>query len=312
MFQGNSRFGQEIVQYLNYRWASNLDSLKPIQLRWFLPGKDFNVKLPILELQCQEYVPGPHEDTQTIQWQVNDKAFSITLPPFAVSDERILSRDVGIFLRQSQVQIEQYIYLSSVDEISCLTFEEACRYRDTYDSDLLRLALQIRSGSVMCQGFGTLIGDETFGIKPLSLHDQSRGCPYDKFNACGDCPVPEAVEHQIDVAILVWLRKFQHELSGKITKILFAGKRNKRLPWYELFLTCYIIMSNLEFIHGGALAYMESQRRTVSAAVLVFYNQLSTSSDRLNSNERIKSALSSETWSPNSNRLRTVCLLIFA
>jgi hypothetical protein len=269
MAPGNSRFGQELAKHLTYRWTSNRDNIKPIKIRWALPGRDAEVKLPILDLTCREYVPGPHEDTQTIQWQVNETPFSITLPPFAVPDHVSLCRDVGEFLRQSESQIEQYIRRSHVDEVSRLTFEEACRYRDTYSSDLLRLALQIRCGSIMCQGFGTLIGNETFGIKPIDFYDQPRKCLYDKFNASSDRPVPEAVDHQIDVAILGWLRKFQHELSGKINKILFpTGRRAKRPPWYELFLTCYIIMSNLEFIHSGALAYMESQRRTVSPSGL--------------------------------------------
>jgi hypothetical protein len=312
MFQGNSRFGQEIAQYLQYRWTSNLNGLQPVKIRWLLPGNCSNVTLPILDLGCREYIPGRHEDSQTIQWQVNGKTFSETLPPFAVSDDGLLSRDVGVFLRQSQAQVEQYIYLGSADELSRLTFAEARRFRDK-GNELVRLALQIRSGSVLCQGFGTLIGDETLGIKPLGFHNQPEECLYDKFNACSGRPVPEAIDHQIDVAILQWLRKFQHELSGKITKILFpSGKRTKRLPWYELFLTFYIIMSNLEFIHGGALAYMESQRRTVSATALVFCNQLRLSSDQRDSNEKVKSVVSSKTWSPNSNRLRTVCLLISA
>jgi hypothetical protein len=264
---GNSRFGQETAEHLTYRWTSNLDSPKTAEVRWALPGNERHVGLPILKLSCREYVPGPHKDTQTIQWQANDKAYSVTLPPFAVPDQVSLCRDVGNFLSQSEACIEQYIRQSHVDELSRRTFKEACRYRDSHNSDLVRLALRIRCGSVMCQGFGTLIGNEMLGIKPINFYDQPGKCLYDKFNTCSDCPVPEAVDHQIDVEILGWLRKFQHELSGKINKILFPpGKRAKRLPWYELFLTCYIMISNLEFIHGGALAYMESQRKTVSAS----------------------------------------------
>jgi hypothetical protein len=312
IFQGNSRFGQEIAQYLHYRWTSNLDGLRPVKIQWLLPGNCSNITLPVLDLACREYIPGPHEDSQTIQWQVNGKTFSETLPPFAVSDDELLSRNIKIFWSQSQGRVEQHVYLGSANELSRLTFAEACRYRDK-GSELVRLALQIRSGSVLCQGFGTLIGDETLGIKPLGFHNQPGECLYDKFNACSDLPVPEAIEHQIDVAILQWLGKLQRKLSMEITKILFpSGKRTKRLPWYELFLTFYVIMSNLEFIHGGALAYMESQQRTVSATALVLCNQLRMSSDQRNSNEKVKSAVSSETWSPNSNRLRTVCLLISA
>jgi hypothetical protein len=264
---GNSRFGQEIAEHLTYRWTSDRDSPKVIEVRWALPGNERHVELPTLKLSCREYVPGSHKDTQTIQWQVNDKAYSVTLPPFAVPDQVSLRRDVGDFLSQSEARIEQYLRQSHVDEVSRRTFEEACRYRDNHNSDLVRLALRIRSGSVMCQGFGSLIGNEMLGIMPINFYDQPGKCLYDKFNTCSDCPVPEAVDHQIDVEILRWLRKFQHELSGKINKILFPpGKKAKRLPWYELFLTCYIMTSNLEFIHGGALAYMESQRKTVSAS----------------------------------------------
>jgi hypothetical protein len=264
---GNSRFGQEIVEHLTYRWTSNCDSPKMVEVRWALPGNECHIGLPILKLSCCEYVPGPHKDTQTIQWQVNDKAYSVTLPPFAVPDQVSLCRDVGNFLSQSEARIEQHIHRSHVDEVSRRTFKEACRYRDTHNSDLVRLALRIRCGSVMCQGFGTLIGNEMLGIKPINIYDQPGKCVYDKFNICSDCPVPEALDHQIDVEILGWLRKFQHELLGKINKILFPpGKKAKRLSWYELFLACYIMISNLEFIHSGALAYMESQRKTVSAS----------------------------------------------
>jgi hypothetical protein len=311
---GNSRVGQEIAEHLTYRWTSNRDSPKMVEVRWALPGNECHVELPILKLSCLEYVPGLHKDTQTIQWQVNDKAYSVTLPPFAVPDEDSLHRDIGNFLSQSEARIEQYIRQSHVDEVSRRTFKEACRYRDTHSSDLVRLALRIRCGSVMCQGFGTLIGNETLGIKPINFYNQSGKCLYDKFNACSDCPVPEAVDHQIDVEMLGWLRQFQLELSGKINKILFPpGKRVKRLPWYELFLTCFIMISNLEFIHGGALAYMESQRKTVSALRTRYgLISVSTPTDQLNSNVKMKSTLSSRTWSPNSNTPLTVCSPIFA
>ena len=107
MAAGNSRCGQEIAKHLTYRWTSNCGSSRPVKIGWSLPGKDPKVKLPILELSCRQYVPGPHEDTQTIQWQVNGERFSILLPPFAVPDQATLSGVVGEFLSKSQAQIEE-------------------------------------------------------------------------------------------------------------------------------------------------------------------------------------------------------------
>jgi hypothetical protein len=88
----------------------------------------------------------------------------------------------------------QELTLESVtDELSLLTFKEAIRYSEVSNSELIRLALCLRTISLLSIGWGSIVGEETLDI-PL----------VDGANAvfCGDTPTPVPLAHQFDVVFV--------------------------------------------------------------------------------------------------------------
>ena len=124
---------------------------------------------------------------------------------------------------------------------------------------MLELALRISCRSILSQCWGCIVGEETLDMEVVDFA-KFGSSPYAKYEERRARPVPHSIAHQIDISILLTLKKYQARLL-KALKRKISQKDPK--PWYEIFLTIHVFLSNLRYIHVGAVKYMKSQMRTV-------------------------------------------------
>ena len=253
---GNSEFDQETMFFRDYNWKQqgHLTVTKMLQLKWTIPNGDSS-KLPEFVFPCQEYDPRPGDVTK-FDWQENGHVTSVPLPPFACRHRERILEIVGNFLRACQPIVDAERMNQVTDELERLTFSEAARIAKRDNSSMLQLALRIHNNTILSAGWGTPVGTETLGIPKFS--NASAG-------HVGDRPLPPAIDHQIDVAIWETLLKDMQSLLKKLKQKLYNNKGSK--PWLELFLTFFVSLANIQYVHGRATEWMKCQQQTVGIAI---------------------------------------------
>jgi hypothetical protein len=90
-----------------------------------------------------------------------------------------------------------------------------------------------------------IVGDETLGI--AKVEDT-------RFPIYGQVPVPSVLDFQIDTIAIHLMLKLIKSVVSRLKKIIY-GRRNKE-KWYEVYLTCFILLGCLEKVYSLQLGYM--------------------------------------------------------
>ncbi|EKG18551.1 hypothetical protein MPH_04190 [Macrophomina phaseolina MS6] len=258
---GNSKFGQDRACFRDYRWIIGEQST--IEIRWTLPG-NIPVEIPNFKLPCTKFDPSQEKgDLIAEEWQVKGSVTVVELPPYACGSDRELYQIVHAMVDSSRGTVEKRMVDNISDELAHATFQEAHRYSRAHDSDMVKLALRICSTATFCQGWGSIVGTETLGT--TNVDNGAAGY-------CGTKPISPALCHQIDVVFVNLMQQDERKLVKELKTAIFQ-KRPK--PWYEIFLTYFVIMWHLKFIHGEAIGFMNCRKRTDSAKqVSEFINRM--------------------------------------
>ncbi|KND87486.1 hypothetical protein TOPH_07897 [Tolypocladium ophioglossoides CBS 100239] len=249
------------VSFVDYFWADKTAPGKPLKIRWNLPGGR-PVDLPPLGITCKEFIPRS-DATHCITWNAGAEIMTAQLPPYASDNVHALKAEVESFLDKSLPKVLDYILHDIHDGTASATLREAIRYNETYHSAAIDLALRIRCASFCSQGWGSITGPESLGIAAINFNQHGKS-GYAAYDRGMDRPLPLSIDHQLDVALLLSIKAYQRMLLKQLSKMIF-GKRSKR-PWYEIFLTIFVLLSNLEYVHGGSLSFYHAQMKTQNAA----------------------------------------------
>lgn len=259
---------QHDVAFLPFNWYNLNESSRSIQITWTVPLQRVHLPIPLYML-CQQFVPRHEEDEDlNMFWSNQGKPVEVRTTPFAAYDIRELQEAVDSFLTTNYKDLEMAVEATfDLSDAARATYAEAKSYAARCNSDLIPLAIRIRCASLASQGWGSLTGPDTLGMEILTTGDTDEST-YQKYQQRYDFPVPQSIGHQIDVAIVLHSKQLQRELIKRLKKRVF-GKPKERESWYGIFLTLFILLSNLEFIHEGACQYRRSKRRTVSSKLQI-------------------------------------------
>ncbi|KAF2202113.1 hypothetical protein GQ43DRAFT_448301 [Delitschia confertaspora ATCC 74209] len=259
----NGRFNQTEVSFLPYHWNEHENGPHVMDIMWNLPGYGPMLDNPAIPVVFRAYHP---ENLQVIDstrnyWQTSNAVVTVDQPPYAVYDTAALMTNVERYLLRNQPMIEQWIFNHNQNnELALLTYNEAMRQRDQFGSHLLDLAIQMQCGAVVSQGYGIVWSSHIPGIKEYDYRTFGPS-GYEAYDRNGrDRPLPTAIGHQMDVAILKHINRIQKQLLKELKKKIFNPGIK---PWYELFLTFFVLLCNLEYIHGSAERYMNVKRNTM-------------------------------------------------
>lgn len=238
-----------------------------MDLMWNLPGYGPMSNTPPIQIGFRAYHPENLQilDSTRNYWQTCEgPVVTVDQPAYAVYDTADLMANVERYLRRNQPSIEHWI-LDRIqnDPIALLTYKEAIRQRDQRGSILLERALQMQCGAILSQGYGTVWTPHVPGIKEYDfrLFGHSGYEAYDRNGR--DRPLPTAIAHQMDVAILKHIDSLQKPIRTLLRKAFFSSGNKAWYSWYEIFLTLFVVLFNMQYIHGSAKRYMNVKRNTV-------------------------------------------------
>jgi hypothetical protein len=258
---GNGRFNQQEAKFLDYPWKKGKNVLE-MHIIWNLPGFGPVTKNP-LRIKFGEYEPeGTTINSTESQWKnTNGELVKVEQPPYAVYDTRALTTDVEVWSTQILPYVDQWILdRTRHDEVAFLTYREALRLRNKPGPgiELLKVALQIQYLSIISQGYGSVWSTNVPGIKGYDYRVLGHSVyePYDRNSI--DRPLPIAISHSMDVAIVNYLGRFEEQCLKLLSKEVLTKH------WYEVFLTLFVLYWNMEYIHSVAEAYIRSKTGTVS------------------------------------------------
>jgi hypothetical protein len=239
------------MKFKDYMYITPNDAPKRIEIKWQLPMKQ-DITLPTWTASVHEFIPRDGIDLIHEEWQINGETHVLELPPWAAYDTAGLKRDLGDFIEQCRPAMQELMLETVVDELSLSTFQEAIRYSEVSDSELIRLALRVRTTSLLSAGWGSIVGEDTLGIPRV-----------DGANAafCGDTPTPVPLAHQFDVVFITAMYELEREVVKGLKKKLFQKDPK---PWYEIFLTYFIMVTHLQFTHSQAMAFVKVREQTVN------------------------------------------------
>ncbi|KAF2017331.1 hypothetical protein BU24DRAFT_346107 [Aaosphaeria arxii CBS 175.79] len=260
----NGRCNQVEADFLKYVWQED-DGIFSMEIIWCLPGTSdpIPMKEP-LRIRCREFfLPEADSNSIKFEWVNTDgQLINIKQPPYAIFDTAALQADVDAYFCSNLHSMEQWIFQRICrDELALLTYREAWRLRDNglLGNNILDLTLRLQCLSIMSQGYGTVCSSNIPGISEIDFkalgHSEYEAYDRDSRHR----PLPAAINHQMDVAFVKILRRLEKECHKVLTQRVFKPKIK---PWYELFLTFFVLYWNLEYIHQGADKYIRSKSGT--------------------------------------------------
>jgi hypothetical protein len=263
----NGREQQDEAEFLGYDWTPG-SQLWEMDILWNLPGYGRIPNAQPMRVAFRPYSPRRGSlDTATSVWSTKEgEVCAVEQPAYAIYDTANLVSAFERYFSSLQPAIEAWIFdRIQNDEIATYTYREVFRMRSVHGSRALDLAMRLQCLSVVSQGYGTVLTNNIPGMQEYDYRHIGRS-DYEAYDRNSrDRPLPGAITHQMDVAAVKYLRKLEKLFVKELASLIFKPKIK---PWYELFLTFYIVFWNLEYINKGAKGYMRAKNGTVSAGLL--------------------------------------------
>lgn len=143
---------------------------------------------------------------------------------------------------------------SPTDVIRRLTLVEAQRYAGMDSSTTLGNALKIRD----------------FAVKRVALHDDD---PLE-VQIVNDSqsrhhrtrPIPRLVNVQVELMVNQIIDEHREKVTRRLTSLILGNRGNDfKKAWFEVFLSCFLLLDTLEFAYRWQLLYVGWAEGTVSA-----------------------------------------------
>ncbi|KAF2116778.1 hypothetical protein BDV96DRAFT_491196 [Lophiotrema nucula] len=269
----NGRFAQDAVRFItDYQWREG--NVFDMVFMWNLPpsgdvpSNSSQLAHRPIRAGCRLYSPTQTElDTTSSPWKdITGNVRDISQAPYAIYDTANFQMQVQQYLLNIMPSLEAEVF-SRVrnDDLASLTFTEAVRFRYAQHSELIDTAMKITCLSMVSQGYGNVISENIPGVRKYA----ESGYPhmgytlYEAYNRSShDRPLPTAINHQWDVAVLLLLKQLELKALKILEKKTFKGGPKAELPWYEIYLALFVLVWNMAFIKTSANRYIESKSDT--------------------------------------------------
>lgn len=264
---GNGRSNQEEGEFFGYEWLQG-SQLYMMEISWNLPMYGpISHNAPPMCITFREYYPNRQLlDTTVSMWTNDEGAVKVVeQPAYAIYDTASFISTFERYFSSMQPSIEAWIFHRvQDDEIALLTYREVVRVRSMKPNgpnNLLDLVMRIQCLSVVSQGYGTIVTQNIPGVREYDYRKMGRSTyeAYDRNSR--DRPLTNAINHQMDVAALKYLKKLEGLCLKELKKQMFKSGTK---PWYEVFLALYVLFWNMAYIHHGAKKYIVAKNGTVS------------------------------------------------
>ncbi|KAG4277151.1 hypothetical protein FPRO04_07449 [Fusarium proliferatum] len=187
-----------------------------------------------VEVTVSKFQPLPGDKT-SYPWR--DSAGNqrmLELPHYYIADMDSHQRVIDEYnLKSYKVYIQRL--LKGKSPLMIWTLQEAIRFSEQHNSSLVKDSLRLWAGSRLTELPWMICGEHTLGQIPV----QDLECP-----RSGTIPIPPIMDTQMDHLVIknIMTPLRQRILAGLQTKIM----EKKRENWYEIYLTTFVLLSNME------------------------------------------------------------------
>lgn len=192
-----------------------------------------------LQIRCRHFQPRAHE---IVIKHVGgrDVNRAITIPAYAAIDLGEVKEQLVINLRHyCEVFFKESIQPKSTSIVT-KTIAMALHFSLENEKTLVTQALQVWVGSKLCSTERSLTGLELLGM--TSIDDPES-------HLFGHVPIPPVLDHQCDSMAIEYMKELTASLLSAISRKIQAGRRCRK-DWFEVFLTTFILLNNLEYVYG--------------------------------------------------------------
>ncbi|KAL4928971.1 uncharacterized protein BDV17DRAFT_290979 [Aspergillus undulatus] len=260
---GNSRTGDVRSKFQKYAWSQDYPDVREIYVGHDLDG-------PLLRIRCKRFVPGAGDYlSESFESEDGEAKEVIEFPPFACIDadsepmRRAMSRYLDDSIRRANKAIDSEI----TDELVFLTLDEARRYVrmragcPSETSTIVASALKILAASYVSEDQPAIIHGDTLGIplvdnRKLKQHNQRL--------------IPISLDYQIDNLYIAYMKRHLDHVGPGLKQLIYKAKKNERKEtWYEIFLTTFVLLLNLELVLDKQTRFVRKYKET-NANAFVF------------------------------------------
>jgi hypothetical protein len=226
---------------------------------------------PCFEVKCRKFRPNLSIDKLTKAYPGEDGSpVLVEFPPFVFAKKLPNDQIMENFVRRNMEYFLHELTVDSVGRVFQATFDEALRLRGQVRitiptpciaSTLTLLQSRAISGALEISVLtrlasrGLAVGDQE------NLNIAVQDVPVSPW--FGRRPVPPMMDRLLDVMWLTLAEKKRKVVLAELKKLIF--KRDRKL-WLEVFLTVFILMSNLEFCYKHQWRKLKRQEAVVSDA----------------------------------------------
>ncbi|CAM1505884.1 Fc.00g115210.m01.CDS01 [Cosmosporella sp. VM-42] len=237
---GNSKFKQETATVRPYPvWVPTsttrtITLIRPNHASSHWPK---GAAMPKLEISVREFVPSA-SDITTERWRSGHNEVILELPAFSAYDNKATSSALLDWVDRNFEHYAKDMTAQAGDFLIGMTFDEALRYVSKHPDSMVKSALNLWIGARMAQEFFCVAEDNDLEIAVVNDQNSIHH---------GQCPVPPVLDHQLDVLMIQEMIRMKDEIFTKIEGILKA--RNSRSKWYEIYLTIFVLLANLQYVY---------------------------------------------------------------
>ncbi|KPM43704.1 hypothetical protein AK830_g2898 [Neonectria ditissima] len=254
---GNSKFNQETAAIRPYpNWVNTsatriITLIRPSATSSYWPKGDSTPRLQIL---VKEFIPSTSDITAE-RWRSGKQEVILELPAYSAFDNQATKSALLSWVDSNFQYYAKDMTTQTSDFLIGATFYEALRYVSINPHSMVKSALNIWIGARMTQEFFCLDDDNDLGIDVVNDRNSIHH---------GQCPVPPVLDHQLDVLMIQEMIRMKERIFTEIESILKS--RNSRSKWYEVYLTVFVLLANLQYVYKSQVRWWEMHFETVSIA----------------------------------------------
>ncbi|KAH7395630.1 hypothetical protein BKA64DRAFT_674136 [Cadophora sp. MPI-SDFR-AT-0126] len=197
-----------------------------------------------LSITVSRFEPGPDDKTGYTWEDSSGQSHTMEMPPYFISDIEKARKSVCSFIHQARPAYIDTL-LADSEPIVSRTFQIAMAYTAFNQSSLISDALNCWVATRFIEGpWRIFCGGALLGLEPLNE-------PGNPFN--GTIPVTPVIDTQLDD---IFVRELLLPTSERLLKSLKSKiDEQKKENWLEIYLTMFIMMSNMGWVLKHVLTW---------------------------------------------------------
>ncbi|KAF1990069.1 hypothetical protein K402DRAFT_247362 [Aulographum hederae CBS 113979] len=203
---------------------------------------------PSLQIACRHFRPIVSDMTADYA-RGEEIGALVQIPTYAAVDLTAIEEEVRSKARPFGLAYLAVMENEKTSPTVLHVLRGAFAYANAHPHSMVSTALDLWSGSRMCALDRSLNGNQTLG--QAKIHDPLSPL-FDQY------PIPPILDLQCDTVTIKWMRRLANGLLKHLWRKVERKLSRKKVDstnyeeWFEMFLTVFIMVNNIEYVYGIA------------------------------------------------------------